>query len=117
MELPHPVHLLTLALLPETQQLLLRLEHRYAPDEEGSMPVELSLADLISSYGLGTVTHVEETMLGANQAKRDHQGWMRNQVKAPLDKQLQAMDAPSFNITLQPFEIKTFILTTQKTQE
>ena len=81
----------------ESLQLLLRLEHFFAPDEATSLasPATVSLQKLLSieGYGLGNVASVNETTLGANEWK----------VSA-------SVNAPKFEVVLQPFEIRSFIV-------
>ena len=81
----------------EWLQLLLRLEHFFAPDEATFLasPATVSLQKLLSieGYGLGNVASVNETTLGANE-------W----------KVSSSVNAPEFEVVLQPFEIRSFII-------
>ena len=83
-------------------QLLIRLEHLFAPGEDNddlSSPVYVSLEKLLSEdegYGLGKVVRVEETLLAANQLK---------------STDAQIID---FEVKMSPFEIRTFLVTLDK---
>ncbi|XP_075400979.1 lysosomal alpha-mannosidase-like [Tenrec ecaudatus] len=108
-ELPPAVRLLTLALWGP-RKLLLRLEHQFAVGEGNlSLPVTLDLRDLFSTF---TITHLQETMLAANQP-RDRVS--RLQWTTTKDgNQGPALHTPTSSldfaaITLQPMEIRTFL--------
>ena len=84
-------------------QLLVRLEHFFPPNEGSSfyyLPATVSLQKLLSNdgYGLGNVVSVNETTLGANQWKDSN------------------IDGPDFDIEIQPFEIRSFIVNLQQVQ-
>ena len=82
-------------------QLLVRLEHFFAPEEsELSLPASVSLQKLLSveGYGLGNVTAVNETTLGGNQ-------WKATTTTSEI------IAAPNFDVTLKPFEIRSSIVT------
>lgn len=78
-------------------QLLLRLEHLFAPgeNEETSVAETVSLQQLLSEDGFGlgkAVRSVSEVKLAANQ---------------PQNTLIQP---PEFSVTIKPFEIRSFIV-------
>ena len=91
----------------------MRLEHLFAPGEnsETSVPVAFSLRRLLSDegYGLGHVLDVQETTLGANQWAETSQRlrWDNTHTWSLREK---APQKPDFDITLKPFDIRTFIV-------
>lgn len=79
----------------------------------------VSLSGLLSNegYGLGRVTAVKETTLGANQWKDqvDRLQWTsEDSTKNRPKKEKYSIEAPEFEITLNPFEIRSFIITIEK---
>ena len=119
-ELPENVNLLTLAIIPETHQLLVRLEHLFAPgeDPENSQISVVSLQELLSSsgYGLGEVIEVQETTLGGDRWKTDadFEKW---KTQVPLTNPRQEKGeimGPEFLVLLDPFQIRSFIVTIQR---
>ena len=121
-ELPENVNLLTLAIIPETHQLLVRLEHLFAPgeDPEKSQTTMVSLQELLSSsgYGLGEVIEVQETTLGGDRwktsSKEDLEKW---KTQVPLTNPQQEKGevlGPEFLVILDPFQIRSFIVTIQR---
>ncbi|KYO34592.1 lysosomal alpha-mannosidase [Alligator mississippiensis] len=109
-DLPHNIHLLTLAQW-DANSILLRLEHQFEQGESanGSQPVTLNLLNLFSSF---TITALQEMNLAANQRREDvtrltwwlEPGAARPQPPPKLD--------PS-RVTLEPMEIRTFLATVQ----
>ena len=85
----------------------------FAPGEAGdlSKTASLSLQELLSDrgYGLGQVIDVQEASLGANQWKNSLQrlSWP---ASSDQDMAFSSIQGPAFNITLRPFQIKTFII-------
>ena len=140
-ELPENVNLLTLAIIPETHQvskcyfdsyfslylifyfqLLLRLEHLFAPgeDPEKSQITVVSLQELLSNsgYGLGEVIEVQETTLGGDRwktsSKEDLEKW---KTQVPLTNPQQEKGevlGPEFLVILDPIQIRSFIVTIQR---
>ena len=109
--LPYNIHLLTLAIIPETRQLLIRLEHLFAPPDAkaAAVPATISLRKLLSKegYGLGNVLEVLETTLAANQ-------WAADSRRLKWDDHgtnvVSVPKGPDFDVTLKAFEIRTFIV-------
>lgn len=125
--LPPSVHLLTLE--PWTDgSLLLRLEHMFEAEESSGLsdPVTLNLQDLFADW---TIVSAEETTLSGNLLKRDSNSmeWNINSSHRPNHIQAGQGNSPSHSnhvqdrqsdqdltVTLNPMEIKTFILTVKK---
>ncbi|XP_062846006.1 lysosomal alpha-mannosidase [Trichomycterus rosablanca] len=109
-ELPPSVHLLTLSQWND-DSVLLRLEHQYQSKEssEHSQPVTVNLQKLFSTL---KVVGASEMSLGANQWKEDMKRMQWNPSSDNLVKPLhENMDDPSpWEITLNPMEIRTFLL-------
>ncbi|XP_012584626.1 PREDICTED: lysosomal alpha-mannosidase isoform X1 [Condylura cristata] len=113
-ELPSSVHLLTLARWGP-KMLLLRLEHQFAVGEDSgrnlSSPVTLDLRDLFSTF---TITHLRETTLAANQLRTSatRLQWMSDMGTGPVPHPSGSQQDPAI-ITLQPMEIRTFLVSVQ----
>ncbi|KAI4882355.1 hypothetical protein NFI96_027804, partial [Prochilodus magdalenae] len=108
--LPPAVHLLTLSQW-DTDSVLMRLEHQYESGESQtfSQPVTVSLQKLFSTL---EVVGVSEMSLAANQWKEDMTRLQWNSSNDEGVKPLWAGlgDPSSFEITLKPMEIRTFLL-------
>uniref|UniRef100_A0A8C1F0B1 Alpha-mannosidase n=1 Tax=Cyprinus carpio carpio TaxID=630221 RepID=A0A8C1F0B1_CYPCA len=104
-DLPPAVHLLTLSQWDE-DTVLIRLEHQYQAKESKthSQPVTVNLQKLFSTLD---VLGASEMSLGANQWKEDMDRLQWNTSK-PLP--LSAKDPSPWEVTLNPMEIRTFLL-------
>ncbi|XP_042239009.1 lysosomal alpha-mannosidase-like isoform X2 [Homarus americanus] len=118
--LPANVHLLTLE--PWTDgSLLLRLEHMYEAQESATLsnPVTVNLQDLLVDW---KILSAVETTLSGNLLKKDENRYTWNVDSAHHDNHISSSQCDSevyeyddeFSVTLNPMEIKTFILTTEK---
>ncbi|XP_072039220.1 lysosomal alpha-mannosidase-like [Amphiura filiformis] len=117
-ELPANIHLLTLEVWNETNLVLLRLEHQYeiGEDIELSKAATVSLKDLFTIFDVKSAT---EMTLSVNQVKNDAKRLQWRSLKHPEFEDLvdNSVDAESIdinNITLTPFQIRTFLLIVQK---
>ena len=101
---------------------MLRLEHLFAPgeDPEKSHVTVVSLQELLSNsvYGLGEVIEVQETTLGGDRwktsSKEDLEKW---KTQVPLTNPQQEKGevlGPEFLVILDPFQIRSFIVTIQR---
>ncbi|KAF4094455.1 hypothetical protein AMELA_G00015200 [Ameiurus melas] len=108
--LPPAVHVLTLSQWDQ-DSVLLRLEHQYERSESPahSQPVTISLQKLFSTL---EVVGVSEMSLGANQWKEDMQRmhWKLNSGETAVPLREHVGDPSSWEITLNPMEIRTFLL-------
>ncbi|XP_076147474.1 lysosomal alpha-mannosidase [Alosa pseudoharengus] len=106
--LPPAVHLLTVSQW-DYDSVLLRLEHQYESRESKaySQPVTVNLQKLFSTVEVMGVT---EMSLGANQWKSEMSRlvWRPSADAAPQPK--QPSDPSPWEITLNPMEIRTFLL-------
>nr|XP_033811493.1 lysosomal alpha-mannosidase isoform X2 [Geotrypetes seraphini] len=107
--LPPNIHLLTLA-QRDPNSILLRLEHQFEKRESAnfSRPVTVNLLDLFSHF---KITSVQEMSLAANQKQ---ESTSRLRWTAAADNTPPPPNTPSLNamaITLEPMQIRTFILT------
>ncbi|XP_070684120.1 lysosomal alpha-mannosidase [Pempheris klunzingeri] len=107
--LPPAVHLLTLTQWDDKDSVLLRLEHQFQSWESklNSQPVTVSLQKLFSTL---EVVGVSELNLSANQWKDEmtRLHWTPQTGEKPLLKTLE--DPSSWEVTLRPMEIRTFLL-------
>jgi hypothetical protein len=94
---------------------LVRLAHQYAKDEDQvlSEPVSIDLAKLLAGF---KITSVVETTLTANQELND---WVKRRMdwtgSGPLP--LSYVSASNTTITLQPMEIRTFVMKLELQQQ
>ncbi|KAL3996930.1 hypothetical protein ACER0C_009586 [Sarotherodon galilaeus] len=106
--LPPAVHLLTLSQWDE-DSVLLRLEHQYQSSESkvSSQPVTVNLQKLFSTL---EVLGVAELNLSANQWKDEMKrfDWTPEKGEKPLLKTFE--DPSTWEVTLRPMEIRTFLL-------
>jgi lysosomal alpha-mannosidase len=110
-DLPDNVQILTLE--PWKDSYILRLEHILEKGEDDTLSTAATV-DLAGLFTLFNITELSETTLGANQL-----------IEAPTSKALKKIarsiavkdDAPDLKVTLNPMEIKTFIFTTDKTND
>lgn len=121
--LPTNVQLVTLERVSENK-LLVRLGHQFAVGEDAtlSLPVEVDLASLLSP--LGPVS-AEEYTLSATQLRSEREGekirWqsvLSTSVKGEEVRERAVAKATQVSgakmvVTLEPLEIRTFIVTTQ----
>uniref|UniRef100_A0A4W4H4P4 Alpha-mannosidase n=1 Tax=Electrophorus electricus TaxID=8005 RepID=A0A4W4H4P4_ELEEL len=112
--LPPAVHLLTVSQW-SNDSVLLRLEHQYESSESKtySLPVTVNLQKLFSTL---EIVGVSEMSLGANQWKEDMK---RLQWKPSTGDDMKPVggglgDPTPWEITLQPMEIRTFLLRVQR---
>ena len=112
-DLPKNIHLLTLEQWTDNQYLV-RLEHFYQNKESKtlSVPVKVELKDLFSGF---EVTEAVETTLTATTPKGSSK---RLEFKSYSDKnrfepQKSGFNANDLTVTLNPMEIKTFIVKTK----
>ncbi|XP_071540487.1 lysosomal alpha-mannosidase-like isoform X2 [Panulirus ornatus] len=117
--LPPNVHLLTLE--PWTDgTLLLRLEHMYEAHESAnhSDPVTVSLQGLLADW---KIVDAKETTLSGNLLKKDENRYSWNVESSQYmnhvsrNQQKNGNKENDLSITLNPMEIRTFILTVTKT--
>ena len=97
------------------------MEHLFAPGEhhERSQKAYVSLQDLLSStgYGLGEVIEVQETTLGGDRWKTADSSDGKWKTQEPLTNPQQekgAVMGPEFLVLLDPFQIRSFIVTIQR---
>ncbi|KAM8843149.1 lysosomal alpha-mannosidase [Synchiropus picturatus] len=106
--LPPAVHLLTLTQWDDNL-VLLRLEHQFQSWESSaySQPVTLDLQKLFSTM---EVLGVSEMNLSANQWKEEMSrfSWTPQTEEEPQPKKVQ--DGSTWEVTLRPMEIRTFLL-------
>ncbi|KTG40307.1 hypothetical protein cypCar_00007611 [Cyprinus carpio] len=107
-DLPPAVHLLTLSQWDE-DTVLIRLEHQYQAKESKthSQPVTVNLQKLFSTLD---VLGASEMSLGANQWKEDMDRLQWNAEKTSKPLPLSAKDPSPWEVTLNPMEIRTFLL-------
>ncbi|XP_051897842.1 lysosomal alpha-mannosidase [Pristis pectinata] len=107
-ELPHNVHLLTLAQW-DSESIILRLEHQFEQSESKvySKPQTVNLAHLFSAF---EITSVEEMSLGFNQQKKDMSRltWNTAQEKDGSNSFSSHNSTSEHTVTLHPMEIRTF---------
>uniref|UniRef100_A0AAY5EAP4 Lysosomal alpha-mannosidase n=1 Tax=Electrophorus electricus TaxID=8005 RepID=A0AAY5EAP4_ELEEL len=116
--LPPAVHLLTVSQW-SNDSVLLRLEHQYESSESKtySLPVTVNLQKLFSTL---EIVGVSEMSLGANQWKEDMKRlqWKPSTgTNTHAARQTAAFHRPyptPWEITLQPMEIRTFLLRVQR---
>ena len=115
-ELPANVHLLTLEEWPGNSRntLLLRLEHIFEAFEDPtdmSKPASVKLATLFQAFD---ISKVEEVTLGANlnKAKLQRLQWqVMNEVNFESNDEIKQLEQDNgFEITLEPFQIRSFII-------
>ncbi|KAJ6668062.1 hypothetical protein lerEdw1_016383 [Lerista edwardsae] len=107
--LPSNIHLLTLAQW-EPDSVLIRLEHQFERKESvnGSVPVAINLLNLFSSFN---ITAVQEMNLAANQKYEDMKRLFWKSDGGPAKWQPGAKwQLDPTHITLQPMEIRTFLV-------
>ncbi|XP_060520800.1 lysosomal alpha-mannosidase-like [Cylas formicarius] len=106
--LPRNVHILTLEPWRD-DSFLLRLEHIFAKEEHPilSQPAVIDIKDLFSTF---TITSIRETTLGANQWLEDNQRLKFQSFLNPNDGESLNIDVSDFIITLNPMEIRTFVV-------
>ncbi|KAJ8363171.1 hypothetical protein SKAU_G00120020 [Synaphobranchus kaupii] len=106
--LPPAVHLLTVSQW-DGDSVLLRLEHQFQVKESQthSQPVTVNLQKLFSTL---TVVGVSEMSLAANQWKDEmtRMDWKGSTGEKPLQKEQR--DPSTWEVTLKPMEIRTFLL-------
>ncbi|XP_052465478.1 lysosomal alpha-mannosidase [Carassius gibelio] len=109
--LPPAVHLLTLSQW-DKDTVLIRLEHQYQAKESKthSQPVTVNLQKLFSTLD---VLGASEMSLGANQWKEDMKRLQWNTGKTSKPLPLSAKDPSPREVTLNPMEIRTFLLRVQ----
>uniref|UniRef100_UPI00398EEB12 lysosomal alpha-mannosidase n=1 Tax=Pristiophorus japonicus TaxID=55135 RepID=UPI00398EEB12 len=105
-ELPHSLHLLTLAQW-DSQSVLLRLEHQFEKGESSvySKPVTVDLANLFSAF---EITSVEEMSLGFNQRKDDMSRLTWKTVQEAEDLEAPSKDRSPHSVLFNPMQIRTF---------
>ncbi|XP_066472931.1 lysosomal alpha-mannosidase [Tiliqua scincoides] len=108
--LPSNIHLLTLAQW-EPNSILIRLEHQFEQKESvnGSVPVEINLLDLFSSFN---ITTVQEMNLAANQKYEDMRRLTWKSDGGAAKWQPGSKTDPA-HIILRPMEIRTFLVRIQ----
>ncbi|XP_053472645.1 lysosomal alpha-mannosidase isoform X1 [Ictalurus furcatus] len=108
--LPPAVHVLTLSQWDQ-DSVLLRLEHQYERSESHahSQPITISLQKLFSTLD---IVGVSEMSLGANQWKEDmkRMQWKPDSGETAVPLHEHVGDPSSWEITLNPMEIRTFLL-------
>lgn len=112
-ELPTNIHLLTLQpWAPNT--LLVRLAHQFAVDEDAvlSAPVTVDLAQLLEP--LGGISEMSEMSLSANQERAEMEAnrlrWNSMDSASSSRRSETASSTEGFQVTINPMEIKTFIV-------
>uniref|UniRef100_A0A1W7RA88 Alpha-mannosidase n=1 Tax=Hadrurus spadix TaxID=141984 RepID=A0A1W7RA88_9SCOR len=112
--LPASLHMLTLEPW-KNNTVLLRLEHMYEKDDDPndlSLPVTINFKSLFKAF---QVTSFQEATLGANQNIGDVSQLRWSSVEKnsypKYMKWSKSGQSPLTNITLNPMEIRTFILT------
>jgi len=120
-ELPNNVNLLTFepwmnaSASGAANQYLIRLEHLFEEGEHSQLsePVTISLKELFGPTGLdvGEISFIKETTLGGNQWKDEKEtlDWKIKGGKMAVEKPNNMPDNDD-NITLQPMQIRTFIV-------
>jgi lysosomal alpha-mannosidase len=112
-ELPKNVHLLTLEQWKGSSYLL-RLEHFYQQNESQTLskPVTLDLKDLFTPF---VVTAAVETTLSATQDKKTAKRlqFKSNAETNRFEPKRVEFSADDLSVTLNPMEIRTFIITVQ----
>ncbi|XP_067877358.1 lysosomal alpha-mannosidase [Heterodontus francisci] len=107
-ELPHNIHLLTLAQW-DPQSIVIRLEHQFEKGESSvySKPVTVDLANLFSAF---EITSVEEMSLGFNKRKEDlsRLTWKTMQEVEDTESASSHKDTSRLMVVLNPMEIRTF---------
>ncbi|XP_072346983.1 lysosomal alpha-mannosidase [Scyliorhinus torazame] len=107
-ELPHNLHLLTLAQW-DSHSFLIRLEHQFELGESSvySKPVTVDLTNLFSAF---EITSVEEMSLGFNQRKDDvsRLTWKTVQELHSVKTASRHKDTSKHMVVLNPMEIRTF---------
>ncbi|KAI7795198.1 lysosomal alpha-mannosidase [Triplophysa rosa] len=110
--LPLAVHLLTLSQW-DKDSILIRLEHQYEAKESKtySQPVTVNLQKLFSAF---KVLGASEMSLGANQWKEDmtRLSWNNEMNVKPVP--VSDKDPSPWEVTLNPMEIRTFLLRVQQ---
>eukprot|EP01012_Entosiphon_sulcatum_P033578 TRINITY_DN4250_c0_g1_i1.p1 TRINITY_DN4250_c0_g1~~TRINITY_DN4250_c0_g1_i1.p1 ORF type:complete len:989 (-),score=171.07 TRINITY_DN4250_c0_g1_i1:1004-3946(-) len=112
---PENVQVMTIERLSNTQ-VLLRLAHQFAVDEALNQPVTLAL-DTLFNPRLLNVQYAEEVSLTANQVKAAQKKPHAWRVEGePYGPPVSKREAPlnwalGTNVTLNPMEIRTFLLT------
>ena len=109
--LPENVHLLTLENW-KTNQVLLRLEHFYESSDSGSLSkaVTVSLDNLFKTF---KITDAVETTLTANEPLSELKRLKWNGKYFSNEVQNRTKRAFNPSVTLNPQQIRTFILTVQ----
>ena len=109
--LPENVHLLTLENW-KTNQVLLRLEHFYESSDSGSLSkaVTVSLDNLFKTF---KITDAVETTLTANELLSESKRLKWNGKYFSNEVQNRTKRAFNPSVTLNPQQIRTFILTVQ----
>ena len=110
-ELPANVHLLSVETVGENA--LIRVEHQYEAGEDTklSQPVNISLANLFTSFDIESVT---EMNLAANQLLKDKKSlqWNTKAVYKDLQKKVQPAQerekSENLDVALNPMQIRTF---------
>ncbi|XP_072104661.1 lysosomal alpha-mannosidase [Mobula birostris] len=107
-ELPHSIHLLTLARW-DSESILLRLEHQFEQRESQvySKPQTVDLQHLFPAF---EIISVEEMSLGFNQLKSDMSRfvWNTAQEMEGSNSFSRHSSVSAHNVTLHPMEIRTF---------
>ncbi|XP_078285445.1 lysosomal alpha-mannosidase [Rhinoraja longicauda] len=101
-ELPHNIHLLSLAQW-DKETVVLRLEHQFelGESEVYSKPQTVNLSRIFSAF---EITSVEEMSLGFNQRRKDMSRLTWNSVQGTEGSRPFSMTS----VTLSPMEIRTF---------
>ncbi|XP_076327158.1 LOW QUALITY PROTEIN: lysosomal alpha-mannosidase-like [Tachypleus tridentatus] len=113
--LPPNIHLLTLEQW-KGRSVLLRLEHFFEKADDPSSlskPVNVSLKDMFTLFD---VVNVTETTLGANKPLQNASRFTwhtenSTRMNVNTGRQRDVPVGPEFNITLNPMEIRTFLVT------
>ena len=107
--MPHGVRILTLETTNNKNKLLLRLENYFEENENPyySNTTKVDIRELIHVF---EVVSVVETNLSANQLIKDKQAWKWNTKSAMDIDNFHQRGDHSFEITLTPMQIRTFIL-------
>lgn len=111
--LPDNVHIMTLEPWKESSYLL-RLEHTFEKNEDPtlSLPVEVNLKDLFTTFD---IISLEETTLGANQLLSENDRLKFSSTDQPETSQKPVSDDDLDNliVTMNPMQIRTFIVSIQ----
>ena len=122
--LPRNVHILTLQRTNTHNQLLLRLEHYFEKDEDETLsrPVSVNIRNMFRDFH---VTSFTEMNLSANQLLKDKHAWRWNTGRKeehgyhfvdPVKViQRRSLVDETFDILLNPMQIRTFILEVEYT--